>query len=133
VRSALGKTLDVGRTCADALCAVEEQERKNRHIPLGLNIVVIFPEISEQRVVAGVEDRARDWRWLRKDITCGSMVLSALVTRTVLSVRQQQIQVIAPDVILREIDDRHRQTLLAVVIRRMFGDISDELRDLGDK
>lgn len=77
-----------------------------------------------------MEDRARDWRRFREDVTCGGMVLSALVTRAVLSVRQQQIQIVASDVVLRKIYNRHCQTLLAVVIRGVFGDISDELRDL---
>ena len=118
------------RTCADALCAVEEQKRNNGHIILGLNVVVIFSEIVEQRIVSWVEDRPRDWRRLREDVTRRGMVLSALVTRAVLSVRQEQIQVVTPDIVLRKIDDRHRQTLFAVVIRGVLGDISDQLRDL---
>jgi hypothetical protein len=59
------------------------------------------------------------------------MVLPALVTRSKLAIRQQQIDVITPNDVLCEIDDRHRPTCLSVmVVRSMFRNITDELRNL---
>jgi hypothetical protein len=58
------------------------------------------------------------------------MIFAALVARPVLAIRQQEVQVIASDVVLCKIDDRHRQTLFTVVICRMFRNITNELGNL---
>jgi len=77
-----------------------------------------------------MEDRARDGCGLGENVTRRGVVLPALVTRSVLPVGQQEVQVVAPDIVLCEVDDRHRQTLFAVVVCRVLRDISDELCDL---
>ena len=77
-----------------------------------------------------MENGARDWCWLGEDITRRGVVLSALIARPVLSVREQQVQVIASDIVLCQVDNGHRQTLFTVVICRMLRDISNQLGDL---
>ena len=121
------------RTCTDTFCAVDKNEGNDGHVPLGFDLVVVFLQVVQQRVVPWVEYRARDRSRLGEDVTSRGVVFPALVARPVLAVRQQEVQVIASDVILRKVDDGHRQTLLAVVICRMLGDVPDELRDLWDR
>src|SRR6266851_7103258 len=79
---------DLGQTCADTFCAVDEHERNHGHVPLGLDLVIVFSQVIEQRVVRRVEDRARDRSWLGEDVTRRGVVLAALVPRPVLAVRQ---------------------------------------------
>lgn len=58
------------------------------------------------------------------------MVLSALITSTELSIGHEQIDVVASHKILGQVHDRHHQTLFAVVVAGLFGDVSDELSHL---
>ena len=58
------------------------------------------------------------------------MILATLVTSTELSIRQEQIDVVATNVVLREIDNGHHQTLFAVVISCFLGYVANELGDL---
>jgi hypothetical protein len=44
-----------------------------------------------------------------------------------LSVWEQEVEVVAADVILSQVDDRHGQTLFPMVVGGVFGDITDEL------
>jgi hypothetical protein len=42
----------------------------------------------------------------------------------------EQIDVVTAHKILSQVDNRHGQTLFSVMIRSLFGDISNELSDL---
>lgn len=68
--------------------------------------------------------------WLREDIPCGSMILTALVSSTELPIRHQEVNVVTAYVVLSQVNDGHHKTLLSVVVRRFLRDIPDELRDL---
>ena len=48
------------------------------------------------------------------------MVLASLVSGSKLSVWHQEVEVVTTNVILGQVDDRHGQTLLSVVIGSMF-------------
>lgn len=48
------------------------------------------------------------------------MVLATLVSGSELSVGHQKVKVVTADVILSQIDDRHGQTLLSVMVGGVF-------------
>ena len=58
------------------------------------------------------------------------MVFTTLFTCPILTSRFQQTKVVAPHKILCQIDDRLRQTDLAMVVRRLFSDVTHQLGDL---
>ena len=53
-----------------------------------------------------------------------------LNTSTELTVGLQEVDVVATDKVLGETNNGHVQTLLAVVIRRLLGNVTTKLRDL---
>ena len=57
-------------------------------------------------------------------------VLAALQPRAELAAREEQVDVVRADEVLREADDRLLQRRLAVVVRAVLGDVAGELRDL---
>jgi len=58
------------------------------------------------------------------------MILSSLISRSVLTFRPQQIDVVAAYKVLRQVDDGRCQTNFSVVVRRVFSNVTNELRDL---
>lgn len=48
------------------------------------------------------------------------MILASLVSCPELTVRQQEVKVVAADVILGQVDNSHGQTLFSVVVGCMF-------------
>lgn len=77
-----------------------------------------------------MKNRPRHRRRLRKNIPRRRMVFPALVARTVLAVRHEEVQVVGADVVLGEVDDGLGEGLFAVVVGCVFGDVADELGDL---
>lgn len=59
------------------------------------------------------------------------MIFSALITGTVLTIGGQEIDVVAPHIILGQVDDGRRQTHFAVMVGGMLRNITNELGDLG--
>lgn len=57
------------------------------------------------------------------------MIFTAHVARSVLTIRQQEVHIVRPDVILSEVDDSHGQRGFTVVVRCDFRNITDELSD----
>jgi hypothetical protein len=77
-----------------------------------------------------VEERARDLRHVREDVTGAGGVLAALETRSELAVRVEHVDVVAADKVLREADNRALQRGVAVVVRRVLRDVTGKLSDL---
>lgn len=77
-----------------------------------------------------MEDTPRDLRNVCKDVTSAGRVLAALQPRTELSVRVEDVQVVRADKVLRQADDRALQRDVAVVVRRVLGDVPRQLSDL---
>lgn len=53
------------------------------------------------------------------------MVFPSLITRTILTVGDQQVQVVAPNEVLCQVDNRLRQTLFPMVVCSMLRNISN--------
>ena len=92
--------------------------------------IVVILEIVEEGVVVGVEDCSRDGRWFCENIPGRGMVLASLISGSELSVGQQEVEVVTADVILSQVNDRHCQTLLPMVVSGVFRDVADELSHL---
>jgi hypothetical protein len=58
------------------------------------------------------------------------MILAAFMTRAILAVGQQEIQIVASDIVLCQVDDCLGQTRFSVVIRCLLADIADQLGNL---
>ena len=77
-----------------------------------------------------MEEHPRECGQLCEDVTGRGRVLAALQARAELARRVEQRQVVRADVRLRHADDRARERLLAMVIRRVLRDVARELRHL---
>ena len=75
-------------------------------------------------------DNARDRIQLRKDIPIACCVLPALEAGSELAVRKQLVDVVRACKLLRHIHDGTLKRHLTMVICRVFGDITSQLRDL---
>ena len=118
-------------TCTDTLCAVDENHRDDRHVEVRFNELAVVTGLERhERVIAGVEHRARNGGDLGVDVTGRGVVLTALVASTELSIRHEKVHVVATDVVLRKVDDGRHQTLLAVMVLGVLGYVADKLRDL---
>jgi hypothetical protein len=117
-------------TSSNALSTIHEDERDNRHIVLRFYPIIIFLQVSQERSICGVEDSATERGQLGKDITSRGMIFTALVTRTVLAIGQEEIQVIAPNVVLGQVHDSHSQTGFAMMVCSNLRDITNKLGDL---
>ena len=58
------------------------------------------------------------------------MVFPSLIARTILTIRDQQVQVVAPNEVLGQVDNCLRQTLFAMMVCSMLRNISNQLRNL---
>lgn len=93
------------------------------------NRQTIVVDIGENGVVLGVEQEPSEWVECGEDVTSRGGVFAAVKPRTELTNREQEINIIRADEILRQIHDRAHQRRLAVVIRRQLGHGTGELRD----
>ena len=94
-----------GPTRADTVGAVDQQQGHDRKVVLGLDHLPVLVEVIEEGVVALGEDDAADGREPGEDVTRGRVVLAALEAGTELAGGDQQVDVVAPDEILREAHD----------------------------
>jgi hypothetical protein len=72
-------------TSSDTVCSVDKDHRQNRHVPLGLDLVVVILEVVKERVVIRVEDGSIDAREIGEDITSSGMVFTSLCDEARLS------------------------------------------------
>lgn len=115
---------------SDSVRSVDEHHRQHGHVPGWLNLVVVVGEVLEQWVVGGVEDGSVDGRDVGEDVTRRGMVLSSLVSGSVLTRGDEQVDVVGPDKVLSESDDRSRKRDLSVMVGSLLGHESSELSDL---
>lgn len=59
------------------------------------------------------------------------MIFSALITGTILTIGGQEIDVVAPHIVLGKVNDRRGQTHFTVMIGGMLRNITNKLGDLG--
>lgn len=97
---------------------------------LGLDHLSVVVDVVEQGIVFLIKQQSRECTERREDVTRRGSVFAAVQTRAKLSDRLQQIQIVAADEILRQINDRAHERRLAVMIRRQLGHRAGELRDL---
>lgn len=117
-------------TSPNTLSTIDKHERNDWHIILGFNPVVVLLQIRQNGIIGRIKYGPRQRRQLSKDVPGRGMVFTTLVTGTVLTIGQEKVQVVRPDVVLRKVDDSHRQRSLTVVISCNFGNITDKLGDL---
>ena len=67
-----------------------------------------------------MEKCASHRRRFRENIPRRSVVFTALVTSTELSIWQKQVDVVAADIVLCQVDDCSHQALFTVVVARLF-------------
>ena len=114
-------------TSTDAFSTVDEDHWEDGKVMRRFDQIVVILEVIEEGIVVRVENCSRDGSGFSKDIPGRGVVLSSLVSGSELSVGKQEVEVIAADIILSQVDNCHGQTLLSVVVSGMFGDITDEL------
>ena len=115
---------------ADPLGAVDEHHRQDRQVPLRLDLLAVVLEVLEEGVVVRVEDQPRERGELGEDVPRRRRVLAAEQARAELARRVEERVVVRSDVGLRHPDDRAGERRLAVVVRRVLGDVPRELRHL---
>jgi len=117
-------------TCPDTFSSIDQHKRDNGHVKLGLDDIVVVFLYIEEVVIRWVADHAGKRHGLREDITRSSMVLSTSITRTVLTRGLQQIEVVAADKVLCQINDGGSQTGFTVVVCSVLTDVTNKLGDL---
>ena len=86
---------NVGRpTRTDAFGTVHQNHGNHRNVKLGLNIGSVISQVREQIVVVRVENRPRDGFQFGKNVSSRRRVLSPTATRTELTRRREQIDVV---------------------------------------
>ena len=114
---------------ANALGAVDEQHGDDRRIILRLDRRAVVVQVVQHGEVGVREERARDRRQVREDVTGRGMV-AAVKPRAELAVGHKEVHVVGAYKVLRHVDDGAAQTGLAVVVARVLADVARELRDL---
>ena len=114
----------------DTLRPIQQHLWYYRRIPFWLNALSVILEIVKQWFIVRVEHETRDPWHSCEDVTSTGRILATHASRAKLSVRHEQIHIVTAAKVLRETDDRHGQSLIAMVIRRMLGHIALELMDL---
>lgn len=99
-----------------------------------------------------MEDRTGDWRKTGEDVTSRGMIFASLNatnnreqgstykldakkdpylrTCSELTIREEQVDIIRTNKVLRKIDNSSRQTGFAVMVFRLFTNVTDKLLDL---
>jgi hypothetical protein len=77
-----------------------------------------------------VVDRPCNASRKRVDIPSGSVVFATLVASTILAIRLQQVNVVAADIGLGQIDDRLGQADFTVMVCGVFSNVTNKLSDL---
>ena len=114
-------------TSANTFGSVDKHHRKNGEVMLRFDQIIVILEIVEEGVIVGVEDCSCDGGGFREDVPGRGVVLTSLVSSSELTVWQQEIEVVTANVILGQVNNRHGQTLLSVVIGCVFRDVTDKL------
>ena len=103
-----------------SLSTVEQHMRYNRNVPLRLNTLTIVIQVVEEVVIFRMEHQTRNAWHCCENVTCTGCIFAAHASSTKLTVGQQQVHVVTAAVVLRKADNRHDQTLITMVIRRML-------------
>ena len=119
-----------GPSRTNAFGAIHQDERHDRVVEVRLDALTILIEIVQQRIVTFREHRSAHWVQASEDVTRARMILTALQARPKLTTRHEQVNVVRTDKVLRQVDDSHRQRGFTVVIGRVFGDVTAQLRNL---
>ena len=117
-------------TGANPVRAVDQDEWQDRNIPLWFNTETVIDQVGKKRIVTGRHQPPGDLLRECRYITSRGMVLTPGGTCTKLTCRDEQIQVVRPDKMLRQVDDGRCQRRFTVVMCSMFTNVTDELRDL---
>ena len=119
------------KSSPDTLCTVHEYHRHDGQVVRRLDVLTILRHVLEYRVVTLVEDPTRLFSQSREDVTRAGCILATHQTRSKLTARLEQVDVVRSDERLCQADDRPLERRLAVVVRRVFGDVPAQLRHLG--
>mmetsp|Transcript_99948 Transcript_99948/g.279985 ORF Transcript_99948/g.279985 Transcript_99948/m.279985 type:complete len:258 (+) Transcript_99948:892-1665(+) len=119
-----------GPTCADAVGPVDQSHWDHGDVPLGLDLLPLLVLVLQDGVVVGVEDNAGDPLEACVDVTRAGAILATLEACAELPGGDKQVDVVGTDEFLRHTDNCPLQGHLAMVIRRVFGDVSRQLRHL---
>lgn len=92
-------------TGANTVCAVDQDERKDRNIPLWFNTEPVIDQVGKKRVVTGRHQHPGDLLRECRNITSRGMVLAPGGTSTKLTCRDEQIQVVRADKMLSQVDN----------------------------
>ena len=115
---------------ADAVRAVQQDQGQHREVPLWLNALPVLVEVLEEPVVLLPEHAPGHGAQPGVDVPWRGTVLATLQPGAKLTAGVEQVDVVRPDKVLGEANDGAGEGLLAVVVRRVLGDVPSELGDL---
>lgn len=95
---------------------------------LRLNHLAVIIDIIKQRIVLDIEDKPRKRIESGENVTGRSGVFTTVQTRTELTDRLEEIEIVTTDKILRQVNYSAHKGLLAVVIGRQLGHGTSQLR-----
>mmetsp|Transcript_26793 Transcript_26793/g.70405 ORF Transcript_26793/g.70405 Transcript_26793/m.70405 type:complete len:266 (-) Transcript_26793:2139-2936(-) len=123
--------IEVGNRCSisstDAVGTVDEHHGDDRTIPNRFNFEPLFVLIIENAVISLLENGSRHGCKACVDVTAGRCVLATLKPRSELALRYQEVHIVRTNEVLGHADDSVLERILAMVVRSVVHNISDEL------
>jgi hypothetical protein len=92
-------------TGANTVRAVDQDERKDRNVPLRFNTETIIDQVGKKRVITEMHQLPSDFLRECRNITRRRMVLPPRRTSTKLTCGDKEAQVIRADKVLSQIND----------------------------
>ena len=124
-------THDFGtKTGSDSFCSIHQHHRNNGYIINRLDALTIIIQVGENGVILRSINKPRQFIQLCEDIPFASRVRPCLKPSPKLTVGFKQVDIVAADEILRHSDNRRIQTRLAMMVPRVFRNITTKLCDL---
>mmetsp|Transcript_19270 Transcript_19270/g.48231 ORF Transcript_19270/g.48231 Transcript_19270/m.48231 type:complete len:400 (-) Transcript_19270:1310-2509(-) len=112
----------------DSIRAIHKNHGNNGAVPARLNRHPVLLLVVEKSIVRGWVQNSSNCRQIREDVPRRSGVFSSLQPSTELAARDQQIDVVGPDKVLSQPDNRSHQRHFSVVVRRVLRNVACELR-----